>query len=104
MLRPAPDFAGDELRALDHVLRRVERFRFIGPNYRRERALQRAWSTRAPWDLLTAAAHATRAAASILRGAAHTTNDRAAEDATHEGLDLMDAAHALAVASLRGWR
>lgn len=99
------DFAGDELRALDHVLRRLERLQFLDASPRREHALRRAWSTRAPWDLLTAAAFATRAAAQLLRIASNATRDTWREDATREALDLMEAARELAAASLRwSWR
>lgn len=82
VIRRAPDFAGDELRALDHVLRRMERLAFLDVDPRREHALRRTWSTRAPWDLLTASAFATRASARLLRVASSATRDRWREDAT----------------------
>lgn len=98
-LRALPDPMGEELRALDGALRRLERFQYLPPDPRRERALSAAFTSRASWDALRAAAHASRAAARVLNIATHHALDRPRADAAYCAGELLDAVRRLALAA-----
>lgn len=90
-LRIVPDPLGPELRAVESTLRRLQRFDYLRPDPRRDRAVYTVFATRAPWDALALAAYASRDAARVLNIARSArTDDSSASAAYHAGELLAD--------------